>query len=189
MHRHNGVTFRRNKQTQFGSEGRGAWKAVTYPIYNTGFVRVGGIEASCEGNMQENFIALKEVQLILPGFSYCARVCTPLQIGLCGCVCVCLSLYQCRSQSAVGPVLLRPQRNCGKVMFSQASVILFTGGCGRHPPARHPLDRYPPTQCMLGYTPLPSACWDTPPPPDSHCSRRYASYWNAFLFNCKVACF
>ena len=30
MHRHNGVTFRRNKQTQFGSEGRGAWKAVTY---------------------------------------------------------------------------------------------------------------------------------------------------------------
>ena len=27
----------------------------------------------------------------------------------------------------------RPQRSCGKVMFSQASVILFTGGCGRHP--------------------------------------------------------
>ena len=25
----------------------------------------------------------------------------------------------------------RPQRSCGKVMFSQASVILFTGGCGR----------------------------------------------------------
>ena len=166
MHRHNGVTFRRNKQTQFGSEGRGAWKAVTYPIYNTGFVRVGGIEASCEGNMQENFIALKEVQLILPGFSYCARVCTPLQIGLCGCVCVCLSLYQCRSQSAAGPVLLRPQRNCGKVMFSQASVILFTGVCGRHPPKQTPPGQIPPppTQCMLGYTPLPSACWDTPPP-------------------------
>ena len=27
----------------------------------------------------------------------------------------------------------RPQRTCGKVMFSQGSVILFTGG-GRHPP-------------------------------------------------------
>ena len=23
----------------------------------------------------------------------------------------------------------------------------------------------PPGQCMLGYTPLPSACWDTQPPP------------------------
>ena len=38
-----------------------------------------------------------------------------------------------------------PQRSCGKVMFSQASVILFTGGLvyasingGRHPP---PADR------------------------------------------------
>ena len=58
------------------------------------------------------------------------------------------------------------QHSCGKVMFSQASVILFTrrGGCipactGQTPPA----------QCMLGYTPLcpvhagihvplPSAC-------------------------------
>ena len=36
----------------------------------------------------------------------------------------------------------------GKVMFSQASAILFTGGvCGRHPQAR-----LPPAQCMLGHT-------------------------------------
>ena len=47
----------------------------------------------------------------------------------------------------------RPQRNCGKVMFSQASVILFTGVSAR-PPSRA----------------------------DDYCSGRYASYWNAFLF-------
>ena len=101
----------------------------------------------------------------------------------------------------------RPQRSCGKVMFSQVSVILFTGGlcvCGKHPPrqtppgqtfpvADIPLGRQPtgqtlsgqtpPAQCMLGHTHLlPSACWDTPPAPGSHCSRRYVSYWNAFLF-------
>ena len=29
---------------------------------------------------------------------------------------------------------------------------------------------------------------DTPPPPDGHCSGRYASYWNAFLWNYFVAC-
>ena len=40
---------------------------------------------------------------------------------------------------------------------------------GRHPTGRHtPLGRHLPDQCMLGY--------------DSHCSRRYTSYWNAFLF-------
>ena len=40
------------------------------------------------------------------------------------------------------------QRSCGKVMFSQASVILFTGGrgvflSGRPPGQRSPLDRDP----------------------------------------------
>ena len=40
--------------------------------------------------------------------------------------------------------IYRPQRSCGKVMFSQASVILSTGDVaetplGRHPPGRHPL--------------------------------------------------
>ena len=77
----------------------------------------------------------------------------------------------------------RPQRSCDKIMFSQASVILFTGGVadtpwtdtprGQTPPlARHPprADTHtPPAQCMLGYTPL-------------HCSGWYASYWNAFLY-------
>ena len=74
-------------------------------------------------------------------------------------------------------------------MFSQTFVILFIGGggdtLGRHlprqtlPPGRHPLssaclDTYTPTaQCMLGY--------------DEHCSGRYASYWNAFLFPCKLS--
>ena len=95
----------------------------------------------------------------------------------------------------------RPQRSCGKVMFSQASAILFTGGVadtplGRHTPlerppslGRHPLGRHPwqtpPTQCMLGFNPprpvhagihtqpLPSACWDTPPLP--------SACWNAFF--------
>ena len=42
----------------------------------------------------------------------------------------------------------------GKVMFSQASVILFTGGvCGRHAQAR-----LPPAQCMLGHTDTPTQC-------------------------------
>ena len=68
-----------------------------------------------------------------------------------------------------------------KVMFF-TGVCLSTGGCL--------------PQCMLGYHPLPGA--DTPPeqtPPGAdtpqsrhpsprygHCCGRYASYWNAFLF-------
>ena len=87
--------------------------------------------------------------------------------------------------------IYRPQRSCGKVMFSQASVILFTGmgnvadtpwqitpplHPGRHPPGRHPpLGRHsigqttpgltPPCPVHAGiHTPLPSACWDTHPP-------------------------
>ena len=95
------------------------------------------------------------------------------------------------------PHLYRPQRSCGKVIFSQASVILFTGGgvcpacigadtpspC-RHSPrpdtpwedtpqGRHvPLGRHPPGQTRPGKH----------PPPYGHCSGRYASYWNAFLY-------
>ena len=60
--------------------------------------------------------------------------------------------------------------SCGKVMFSQASVILFGGGVSQH---------------ALGQTPP----WADRPPPSGHCSQadtppndgRYASYWNAFL--------
>ena len=64
------------------------------------------------------------------------------------------------------------------------SRILSTGGRGCVYPSMH-----------WGRHPLPSACWDTqtplPPgrhplgrhPPSGHCSGRYASYWNAFLFH------
>ena len=51
--------------------------------------------------------------------------------------------------------IYRPQRSCGKVMFLQASVILFTGeGVWQNTP--HPLGR-PPRQ-------IPSPWADTPPP-------------------------
>ena len=58
--------------------------------------------------------------------------------------------------------------SCVKVMFSKASVILSTKGggrSGRHRPGRHPL---------------------ADPPVDGHCSERYASYWNAFLFSMRT---
>ena len=58
-------------------------------------------------------------------------------------------------------------RSCGKVVFSQASVILFTGVVVY--PSMH-LGRHIP------------ACTGVDTPPDGHCRGRYASYWNAFLF-------
>ena len=63
----------------------------------------------------------------------------------------------------------RPQRSCGKVMFSQASVILFMGGVWQTPPGQTPIP---------GQTPPPGR----QPPADDYCSGRYASYWNAFLY-------
>ena len=74
-------------------------------------------------------------------------------------------------------IFYRPQRSCGKVMFSQVSVILFTegggGGVADTPWADTPagqtsraqcmLGYTPPTQCMLRYTPPPSTCWDIRP--------------------------
>ena len=89
-------------------------------------------------------------------------------------------------------VCYRPQRSRGKVMFSQACVILFTGGWGL-------------PQCMLGYHPLPPRA-GTPPrsrplrlpgpgtPRRRACSEirstrgRYESYWNAILFIFKSTC-
>ena len=85
-------------------------------------------------------------------------------------------------------IYYRPQRSCGKVIFSQASVSHSVhrgeGRSGRYPRAhplgthtqaqtppplgRHPLGRHPPVRT-------------TPPPPGGHCSGQYASYWNAFL--------
>ena len=65
-------------------------------------------------------------------------------------------------------------------MFSQASVILFTGGvypsaCWDTPPDRPPRQTPPRAD-----THTPQA--DTPHPND-HCSGRYASYWDAFLLS------
>ena len=92
-------------------------------------------------------------------------------------------------------------------MFSQASVILFTGrGCvsqhalGQTPPGQYPSmhwGRHPQvvSQHALGKTPprqYPSMHWGRhsqavsqhalgQTPPDGHCSEGYASYWNAYL--------
>ena len=72
-------------------------------------------------------------------------------------------------------VYYRPQRSCGKVIFSQACVKNSVhGGCL--------------PQCMLGYTHTQTTPGQTPPPPDGHCNGRYASYWNVFLFQ-NVACY
>ena len=106
----------------------------------------------------------------------------------------------------------RPQTKFVKVMFSQVSVC--PGGClplvlgghlpHMHRPVIHPPGRHlPPGQTLPGQTlppwvntpwadtrqadtPLPSACWDTPPCPVHaeiwSTSGRYTSHWNAFLF-------
>ena len=104
----------------------------------------------------------------------------------------------------------RPQRSCGKIMFLDLSLILFTGGSGRPPWADTPLPGRPPWADTPGQTPLgrhplgrhPVEA-DTPQgsrhppreqtPPRSACweiratSGRYASYWNAYLFcNCTL---
>ena len=71
--------------------------------------------------------------------------------------------------------------SCGKVIFSQACVknSVHRGlGCkplGRHTPswADSPLGRQPP------WVDTP---WAEIPTSEDHCSGRYASYWNAFLF-------
>ena len=67
--------------------------------------------------------------------------------------------------------------SCGKVMFSSVCQefclgcgVPASGSGGVHPPGEtpHTLGRHP-----QGKHPLPR---------DGHCSGRYASYWNAFLF-------
>ena len=66
-------------------------------------------------------------------------------------------------------------------MFSQASVILFTGGglsasvhAGIHTP-------WAGTPSLAGTPPGQVHPLAGTPPHDGHCSGRYASYWNAFL--------
>ena len=79
-----------------------------------------------------------------------------------------------------------PQRSCGKVIFSQVCVknsdhggvsTSAHAGIHTHPCPEHAGIHTTPAQCMLGYIPLPSACWDR----HGYCCGRYASYWNAFL--------
>ena len=73
---------------------------------------------------------------------------------------------------------VRDNSNCGKVKFSQASVILSTGGgLYTSQPDTNPLDRHPLRQTSPRQTPSPG---------DDHCSGRYASCWNAFSF---ISCF
>ena len=80
---------------------------------------------------------------------------------------------------------LPPATKWGKVIFSQASVILLTGvrglpQCmlGYHPPrSRHPPGADPPEQTPRTRPPWCRACWEIR---STH--GRYASYWNAILF-------
>ena len=70
-----------------------------------------------------------------------------------------------------------------RLCFLHLSVILFTWGstwAGTPPDQVHPLGRYTPP--------------DTPPPAgtapgsrDGYCCGRYASYWNAFLYQTWIA--
>ena len=96
--------------------------------------------------------------------------------------------------------LITARSSCGKFMFSQASVILFTEGCvsqhalGLTPPGQTPPRqthtppwqthllprRHPPPEQTpsLGRHP---ALGRHPPWADRRCSGPYASYWNVFL--------
>ena len=73
--------------------------------------------------------------------------------------------------------------SCGKVMFSQVSLCPQGGGV--HPLPRQKID----TPWEDIHTPRQTPLMGRPPPPlptaDGHCSGRYASYWNAFLFTCR----
>ena len=78
----------------------------------------------------------------------------------------------------------RPQRSCGKVIFSRVSGILSKwggGGWGCLPdtPGRTPPGRHLPADTPLGRHPRP-------PDPDGYCSGRYASYCSTGMHSCMV---
>ena len=91
---------------------------------------------------------------------------------------------------------LPPQRSWGKVIFSQASVILLTGGTlppggggvlprgwGVDASSQGGASSRGGVGCFLG------GCVVETPDRDDHCCGRYASYWNAFLLvlqSCRV---
>ena len=68
----------------------------------------------------------------------------------------------------------------GKVMFLHLCVILFTGGLPK-PSAKTPR-RPPPADADLPAPGCRPRRMESPPP-DTSASGRYASCWNAFLFN------
>ena len=92
-----------------------------------------------------------------------------------------------RSWSVQERLYYRPQRSWGKVMFSQACVILFTEGiclsaCWDTPlRTRHPPGPGTPPQDQAHH-PRCRACWEIRPT-----RGRYASYWNAILFPTKFS--
>ena len=121
--------------------------------------------------------------------------CTLIQLLLITCV-------KTNGLSAVA-VLVTVRSEVAKIMFLHVSVIMFTGGVSGQVP---PWTRYPSPPPGIRYTP-PRLGPGTPPgqgtpqtrytPPDQvhepgtgtpsgdrYCCRRYASYWNAFLFCC-----
>ena len=51
-------------------------------------------------------------------------------------------------------------------------------------PGRHPLGKHPQADTLWEDTPLADIPLDRHPSRNSHCSRQYASYWNAFLLTC-----
>ena len=67
-----------------------------------------------------------------------------------------------KSTGKISGLIITVRNVAAARLFSQASVILFTGWGG---------------VCIPACTGA-----NTPPPPDGDCSGRYASYWNAFLF-------
>ena len=86
-------------------------------------------------------------------------------------------------KARVGSLFTVRNSSCGKVMFSHASVILFTEGCvadtpldtQTHTPHRQtpPWSDTPLVRHLSGQT----SPWADTPPNDS-----YWNYWNAFLF-------
>ena len=85
----------------------------------------------------------------------------------------------------IGMHFYRPQQSWGKVIFSQASVILSTGGvCSRGLSApRGGVCVWFGGVCAWSRgVSVPRGCL-VETPRDGYCCGRYASYWNAFLLN------
>ena len=85
-------------------------------------------------------------------------------------------------KASIGSLAVVFYRPHGKVMFSEGSVILFTGDKGRQkpPPVGTPLDvTWDQTGSNIIHPPVLTSS-------GSHCSGRYASYCNAFLYHMRL---